>query len=30
MQNNKWKSIWDKKRSDKLDLNRNEFDIFCD
>lgn len=30
MQNNKWKSIWDKKRLDKLDLNRNEFDIFCD
>lgn len=27
---NKWKSIWDKKKLENIDLSRNEFDVFCD
>lgn len=30
MQNSKWKSIWDKKRLDEIDLSKSEFEIFCD
>ena len=30
MQNNKWKSIWDKKRLDMIDLSKSEFVVFCD
>ncbi|MDE6662463.1 MAG: class I SAM-dependent methyltransferase [Lachnospiraceae bacterium] len=30
MQDNKWKSIWDKKRLDDIDLSKSEFEIFCD
>ncbi len=28
--NNKWKSIWDKKKAENINLNRDEFEIFCD
>lgn len=30
MQDNKWKTIWDKKRLDNIDLNKDEFAVFCD
>ncbi|MDE7268362.1 MAG: class I SAM-dependent methyltransferase [Lachnospiraceae bacterium] len=30
MQNSKWKSIWDKKRLDEIDLSKSEFEVFCD
>lgn len=30
MKDNKWKSIWDKKRLDDIDLSKSEFEIFCD
>lgn len=30
MQNNKWKSIWDKKHLDNIDLSKDEFEVFCD
>lgn len=28
--NNKWKSIWEKKNTENINLNRTEFEIFCD
>ena len=27
---NNWKRIWDGKKLDKLNLNRGEFEVFCD
>lgn len=30
MDNSKWKNIWDNKTLDKLDLEKSEFEIFCD
>ena len=27
---NKWKSIWEDKNINKLNLNKSEFEIFCD
>ncbi|MCI7322093.1 MAG: class I SAM-dependent methyltransferase [Lachnospiraceae bacterium] len=27
---NDWKNIWDSKKMDKINLNRSEFDVFCD
>lgn len=30
MEENRWKSVWEKKGLKQIDLNRSEFDVFCD